>query len=412
MDEDEYFEIMGNYAYSEGGDIWKELFYCKQHYFSEKFIMENVDHIISNTSLQRYQTVPIEFYEKYIDDERLKYVAIGDQDIPLTFIKNNIKKHHEKLGITTIINNRNLDLTEELFREFLSYKELSSEKCQNALWLSVGAYKISEEFIRSNLDKINREYKDIFITGLFSCPWVLIVQNGVDYSEELIEENIKYIDLNRAFDTSGFDLDDLEWKKKQYSPDFIKKYWNYEGVDATNLIYQDSVHEMSDFFEKLIDEDKIEPSLILNHLNNSSLSYIEKYKSVLDFERVCRNNKNITIPFFVDKIMKWYPELSLKITTYLHIENASENNILFFIKSFYKKYNEAEILLFFKLAADIINKYPDKYSDHVKDIIFNKKIPDGIIMKCDKSEIDSLDEDYCDGMFTHYVDRILDRMKK
>ena len=110
--------------------------------------------------------------------------------------------------------------------------------------------------------------------------------------------------------------------------------------------------------------------------------------------------------------MKWYPELSLKITTYLHIENASENNILFFIKSFYKKYNEAEILLFFKLAADIINKYPNKYSDHVKDMILNKKIPDGIILKCDKSDIDSLDEDYCDGMFTHYVDRILDRMKK
>ena len=174
MDEDEYFEIMGNYAYSEGGDIWKELFYCKQHYFSEKFIMENVDHIISNTSLQRYQTVPIEFYEKYIDDERLKYVAIGDQDIPLTFIKNNIKKHHEKLGITTIINDRNLDLTEELFREFLSYKELSSEKCRNALWLSVGAYKISEEFIRCNLDKINREYKDIFITGLLLVPGTLL----------------------------------------------------------------------------------------------------------------------------------------------------------------------------------------------------------------------------------------------
>ena len=38
--------------------------------------MENADHIISNTSLQRYQTVPMKFYEKYIDDERLKYVAM------------------------------------------------------------------------------------------------------------------------------------------------------------------------------------------------------------------------------------------------------------------------------------------------------------------------------------------------
>ena len=41
------------------------------------------------------------------------------------------------------------------FIEFLSYTELNSEECQNSLWLTVGAYKISEQFIRNNLDKIN-----------------------------------------------------------------------------------------------------------------------------------------------------------------------------------------------------------------------------------------------------------------
>lgn len=403
MDEDEYDDIMDSVGSSDCGDIWKKLFRCKQHYFSEKFIMENAEHIIGNYSLQRYQSVPIEFYEKYIDDERLKHVAIGDQDIPATFIKKNIKKHHEKLGITNIMNVNGL--TEELFIEFLSYKELSSEECRNALWLSVGAYKISEQFIRSNLDKINREYHDIFITNQYECPWDLIVQNGVDYSEELIHENIKHINLSLVFNPWSI----LECDKKQYSPDFIKKYWNHKDVDIAYVMAQDSLEEMNDFLEKLLEEKKIKPSLI-NRFENISLVLIEKYRSELDFERVCYHNKNITIPFFVDKIMKWYPELRLGVTTYLCIENASENNLLFFINDFHKNYDEDEILLFFKLAADIINNCPDKYSDHIKDIVLNKNIPNNIIPKSDVTKLASLDD--ADVMFRFFLHHILSRMDK
>ena len=403
MDEEDYNDIMGSYqSLLFYGDQWRNLFYCKQWYFSNKFILENADHFISNHALQRYQTVPIEFYEKYIDDERLKYVNIYDQYISLSFIKKYIKKHFEKLGLTKIIT---VDgLTEELFIEFLSYTELNSEECQNSLWLTVGAYKISEQFIRNNLDKINRKYQDIFITNGYKCPWDLIVQNGVNYSEELIHENIIYINLELVFNPWSI----LECEKKQYTPDFIKKYWKYKGVDIRDIMAQDSIKEMNEFVEKLLEERKIEPSLI-NKFENISLALIEKYHSELDFEYVCHYNQNINIPFFINNIMKWNPELHLSVSTYLCIENASENNILFFINGFYKNYDEDEIRLFFKYSSDIINNFPDKYSNNIKDIILNKNLNNDIIPKSNMTKIASLDS--TDVIYRHSLHHIIKRIQ-
>ena len=245
----------------------------------------------------------------------------------------------------------------------------------------------------------------IYITNQYKCPWDLIVQNGVDYSEELIHENIKHINLGLVFNPWSI----LDCKKKQYSPDFIKKYWNGKGVDINYIMAQDSLSEMNDFIEKLLEENKIKPSLI-STFENISLALIEKYYSELKIGRVCFFNKNITIPFFVDKIMKWYPELHLEITTYLCIENASENNLLFFINDFYKNYDEDEILLFFKLAAYIINNCPDRYSDHIKDIILNKDVPKNIIPKPDLKKLASLKD--ANVMFRFFLHHILSRIEK
>ena len=73
--QDYYQEIMDEY-YSRPtyGILWQSLLLSKQHFFSEKFILDNAEHFIGTYQLQRYQTVPIEFYEKYIDDKRLHYI--------------------------------------------------------------------------------------------------------------------------------------------------------------------------------------------------------------------------------------------------------------------------------------------------------------------------------------------------
>ena len=111
---------------------------------------------------------------------------------------------------------------------------------------------ISEEFIRNNYDKINRRYEDIFIINGFRCPWDLIVQNGVDYDENLIEENIKFIKLDYIFKTWS----SLRCEMKQYSPTFIKKYWQNNEVKILDILSQKAISQMDDFVENLIENDE------------------------------------------------------------------------------------------------------------------------------------------------------------
>lgn len=334
MNDKEYEKIMGGTAILYD-DHWNRLFYNKQGFFSQAFILKNAEHFIDNSyPLQKYQKVPLEFYEKYIDDERLEYIDIIHQDIPINFIKTYLKKYYNsKICLTNFIHQKNL--SEELFIEFLSYPEFSSKKIQNILWLTVGAYKICEQFIKKNLKKINKNYKDIFITNGYKCPWDLIVQNGIDYSEELINENIKFINLALVFNPWSI----LNCNKKQYSNHFIEKYWNHPDINMKDIMSQQCIQQMDDFIERMIEERVIEPDLLSSY-EKISLRIIEKYHQSLNLNELCYYNTNITLNFFQDYILKWDPILKLEIAEYLCIDNASEDTMKYFISSLYKIYDD------------------------------------------------------------------------
>ena len=77
----------------------------------------------------------------------------------------------------------------------------------------------------------------------------------------------------------------------------------------------------------------------------------------------------------------------------------------------HKNYDEEEILLFFKLAANIINNCPDRYSDHIKDIILNKDVPKNIIPKPDLTKLASLKDANVIVITEKNLEEVISRMK-
>jgi hypothetical protein len=353
IEEEKYEELMGEYiGLKKYNDLWHNLFYCNQWYFSEKFILENAEHFINFPySFQRYQKVPIEFYDKYINDERFTYINTSDQDIPVDFIKKHIRKHYKKCYIDKISNIQGL--TEELFVEFINYPELKDVDVQIDLWNNVGGFNISEEFINKNIHNINKYYLPS------KSPWKYILSNDISYSDELIERNIVYIDSKLLFNNSS---------NMQYAETFILKYWDLKGVQIKDVLNQKNIINMDNFIEKLLSNNKITFDDI-NKSTNISLNIIEKYHNELDFNCICYYNTNITISFFIEKILIWYPAFVIDPLEYLNIENASENTIKYFINNYYKKHDNENINLFYEFVNDIIKVDSSCYSVELINLI-------------------------------------------
>ena len=382
MDEDDYSEIMGQYnRLICGNKLWYDLFYCNQWFFSERFILDNIEDITTNFtkdeySYQRYQKVPVELYEKYID--KLTHINFHDQVIPIWFIKKYIRKYPNIIDVSSIYHTENLK--EETFIELLSYPEISDKKYQDVLWLTVGSYNVSETFIRDNLEHINKIYSnDNWITNGYKSPWVLILQNSIDYSETLFEENIDNLKLIKSIHSI--------FTMNEFSSKFIYKFLNEKygstmssnkdyNNDIMNILDQKSIEYMDDFVEELLNNNII----IFKNINKSNfilLNIIEKYHNKVGFTHICYYNRNITLDFFINKILKWQPNLKLDINTYLHIEKYSEKTIKYFIENYHILYNKEEIDLFYELLNDLMeddNKYSNELVTYLNNHINNTKI--------------------------------------
>ena len=161
---------------------------------------------------------------------------------------------------------------------------------------------------------------------------------------------------------NGFNDDEIRKVK-----DYIKQYDFQEStvfsgsdksVRDSKIKWIDCNSETEWLYQKIYDYAKEANDTIYNfksiknntEINNIKdiIELIEKYHSELDLNAVCYHNININLDFFKNNILKWNPQLKLAIDEYLCIENASENNMQFFINTFYEKYDTEEIALFFK----------------------------------------------------------------
>ena len=390
-------------------DFWGTLFYTHQWFFSNDYIRKNIEHFIDdNYSYQRYQEVPIDIYEKYINDKRLKSINFYDQNISLDFALKYIKIIPNKIRLNNMIH---IDgLTEEIFKELLECEKLQDSIYQNTLWLTVGAYNISEKFILQNLEFINKNFDNDEVEDIINCynsPWVFIGWNKINYSEKLYQDNIEYIDLNLLFKkTTIFKHDN----NSQFSKEFIKKYWNYNNkiINFKYLLAQKNIINMDDFVENLITK-KLITFTDLSNCKNISLNIIKKYKDKLNLEYIIYYNENIDLDFFQNCILKEFPNIEIGISNYLNIDNASENNINFFINEYYKKYDKEDIDYYYVLINDIIKEFPEKYSEKIKNIVCEKYKSD-LISKSDFSQIVSLSDESV--VYRHTLNNLLRKISK
>ena len=415
-------------------EFWSTLFYTHQWFFSNDYIRKNIEHFIDNDyAYQRYQNVPIDVYEKYLFDERLEYINFYDQNIPLDFALKYVKIIPDKVQVNKLINLEGL--TEEIFKDLLACDKLQDTIYQNTLWLTVGAYNISEEFIKDNLQFINRDFESDEVKSIpnyYTNPWILIGWNKVAYSEKLYEDNIKYIDLDLLFRPySIFKYDN----KTELSKEFIEKYWDYNYKDNDeqeednyeqnekdenkdgftyeyenyigNLLNQKSISQMDDFVEHLIKTNSVNFK-ILSKSKNISLNLVKKYHKELDLNYVCYSNVNLSLDIFQNYILKEFPDIEIDISTYMNIDMASENNIKFFMNEYHKKYDEEEIDFYYVLANDIINTFPEKYSDDIKNIV-QKKYKKDLISKENFKEIVSLSDDSV--LYRHTLNNIIQKIR-
>jgi len=418
-------------------EFWHTLFYTHQWFFSNDYIRKNIEHFIDNDyAYQRYQEVPIDVYEKYLFDERLEYINFYDQNISLDFALKYVKIIPDKVQLSKLINLEGL--TEEIFKDLLLCDKLQDTIYQNTLWLTVGAYNISEEFIKDNLQFINRDFESDEVeslTNFYTNPWILIGWNKVNYTEKLYEDNIEYINLELLFQSHSI----LKYDNKtQLSKEFIEKYWDYnykdndEHEDKDNdeseefvdndeksdfsyeyekylkdLLNQKSIIQMDDFIEHLIKTNSVNFK-ILSESKNMSLNLVKKYHKKLNLEYVCYYNENLDLDFFQNYILKEFPNIEIGISTYLNIDNVSENNINFFINEYYKKYDEDDIDYFYLLVNDIIKEFPEKYSEKIKNIV-QEKYKSDLINKPDFSQVASLSDESV--VYRHTLNNLLRKVQ-
>ena len=365
IDEDYYHKKMGVYnSYTTDGNLWCNLFVSHQWFFSEKFLLENIENYIGTYDFQEYQEVSMDIYEKYIDDDRLRFINCYDQNIPSWFFKKHIPKYLDKINISDCYYIKGLD--EETFVEFLSYPEIYNDKERlDTLWLSVGVFNISEKFIKENIDKINDKYDKIF--NMVKTPWDFIMMNQVEYSIELIKENIKNINLDYLFKKNI-----LRSNGKTITKEMILEFGpkNKEEYFDTEVLNTPIIKEMDNYVENLLDNGIVNFE-ILGRSKHLSINLVEKYKDDLHLEKVCHYNRNINIDFFKNKILEWEPDFEIAIDTYVRIDNLSEKNFDFFINEYYKKFDEEEIKIYFYILENVIENRKDNYSDEIKQFIKN-----------------------------------------
>ena len=97
------------------------------------------------------------------------------------------------------------------------------------------------------------------------------------------------------------------------------------------------------------------------------------------------------------------------ILEFLNIDNASENNINFFINEYYKKYDKEDIDYYYVLINDIIKEFPEKYSEKIKNIVCEKYKSD-LISKSDFSQIVSLSDESV--VYRHTLNNLLRKISK
>lgn len=375
MDEEEYHDIMGRYnSIASYGKLWQNLFYSHQWKFSEKFLIENVKRFVYTYHFQRYQTVPFSIYEEYIDDEQFDHINTYDQEIPAWFIHKHMKKYHDKFCI------KNFDsvvgLTEDMFVEFLTYDHFKEKENLKELWEFVGYFNPSEDFLKKNLDKLNIE------CSKYRNPWNKILSsdnNKVKYSKSFIEDNIEYLGLDLLFNGITDVTDEI-----------IRKYYPKSESDfnETNFLSIKKVNNMPELIEEMVEKNIIS----FKKLENGKyvpLELIEKYHDKLNMDYVLYKNNNITIEFLKNKILMWYPNLELDLSSYIRIENCNENNVKYFMKEFHKKYDEESINYYYGLVKKLSEDYNDRYSSEIINSINNKE---DIEPKNNSKDIASIDD--------------------
>ena len=164
---------------------------------------------------------------------------------------------------------------------------------------------------------------------------------------------------------------------------------------------------MDDFIEHLIKTNSVNFK-ILSESKNMSLKLLKKYQKELDLEYVCYYNENLDLDFFKNYILKEFPNISIGISTYLNIDNVSENNLNFFINEYHKKYDEEDNDYFYLLVNDIIKEFPEKYSEKIKNI-FQKKYKSNLISKPDFSQLASLSDESV--VYIHTLNNLLKKVK-
>ena len=383
MPKSEYVKIMGYHSCEQCGmtrpwdddALWSILFDMRQQ-FSKQFLMENADHFYLEL-YHAWETIhaPIEIFEKYFHKEGMYITNVGPLRTRAAFVRQHMRQHCDKIdllglhatGITEL-----LDYTEEIFTEFLSYPELSGEKFQAQLWVTVGMYNISEQFIRDNLRHINKPY-DKYIHGYieWTNPWILIINNNINYSEAFLEEFMEHIPKKalwpgyRTFTGSG---------QEPFSEEFIRKHFIGPDYSATAILDQKAIVNMDGYVEELLRNGDIS-TYELSQSNWVSLTLIEKYHSKLNGDEWVDNvfwyNNNMTFRFFADKILKWYPDIELDIWNFICIDTCSEEVVNFFIEEYHKKYTEEDIVMCYRIIHDVM-KYGITYSEKLTTFIKKK----------------------------------------
>ena len=102
-------------------------------------------------------------------------------------------------------------------------------------------------------------------------------------------------------------------------------------------------------------------------------------------------------------------EVELSIGSYLCIDKVSEEILKYFMEEYYKKYDEEDIQYFFKYAKDVINNFPEHYSENIKEQILNEKIPN-LFSKSNMKTIASISDN--DVVYRHSLRHIFDRIKE